>query len=146
MLKKLYILFVVLLSVNLMAVAGGAKGADVDRDNVSKDILFICSYNPDLPVMTTVISDFYKICQKRRTKYNLVVKSLNCRNLPDMPLWKGRMRSILDSHFRNGGMPAAIVLIGTEASSVYFSLDRSLYGGKLTTVPLFIGMRGKNII
>lgn len=146
MLKKLYILFVVILSVNIMAVAGGAKGADVDKDNVSKDILFICSYNPDLPVMTTVISDFYKICQKRRTKYNLVVKSLNCRNLPDMPLWKGRMRSILDSHFRNGGMPAAIVLIGTEASSVYFSLDRSLYGGKLTSVPLFIGMRGKNII
>ena len=146
MLKKLYILFVVILSVNLVAVAGGAKGADVDKDNVSKDILFICSYNPDLPVMTTVISDFYKICQKRRTEYNLVVKSLNCRNLPEMPQWKGRMRSILDSHFRNGNMPAAIVLIGTEASSVYFSLDRSLYGGKLTAVPLFIGMRGKNII
>lgn len=146
MLKKLYILFVVILSVNLVAVAGGAKSADVDKDNVSKDILFICSYNPDLPTMTAVISDFYRICQRRRTKYNLVVKSLNCRNLPDMPLWKGRMLAILDGHFKSGKSPAAIVLIGTEASSVYFSLNRSLYGGKLTTVPLFIAMRGKNII
>ena len=146
MLKKLYILFVVILSVNLVAVAGGAKSADVDKDNVSKDILFICSYNPDLPTMTAVISDFYRICQRRRTKYNLVVKSLNCRNLPDMPLWKDRMLAILDGHFKNGKSPAAIVLIGTEASSVYFSLNRSLYGGKLTTVPLFIAMRGKNII
>lgn len=146
MLKKLYILFVVILSVNLVAVAGGAKSADVDKDNVSKDILFICSYNPDLPTMTAVISDFYRICQRRRTKYNLVVKSLNCRNLPDMPLWKDRMLAILDGHFKSGKSPAAIVLIGTESSSVYFSLNRSLYGGKLTTVPLFIAMRGKNII
>lgn len=146
MLKRLYILFTVILSVNYAAAVTDSKRADADKGNVTKDILFICSYNPDLPVMTTVISDFYRICQKRKTEYNLVVKSLNCRNLTDMPEWKGRMRSILYDHFKNGKTPAAIVLIGTEASSVYFSLNRSLYDGKLTTTPLFIGMRGKNII
>jgi len=144
MLRKIYITIAILIAAILTA-----KGQTVNNNNDTdgaKDILIICSYNPDIPSVTNNISDFHQTCQRRRSDYNLTIESLYCRNVPDMPEWESRMQKILKRHFGKDNKPDVIVLLGTESASVYFSLDKSLFDGRLTQVPLFIGMRGYNVV
>ena len=45
-------------------------------------------------------------------------------------------------YYVDGNAPTAIVLLGNEASSAYFSVDRL----ELRRTPVLIGMRGDDII
>ena len=89
-------------------------------------ILMLLSYNPDLPAMTNIINDFQRVLQERKSKYKLDIESLYCSGLQSIPQWKGAMEQILDEHFKDPSQkPAAIVLVGTEAASVFFSFNRT---------------------
>lgn len=127
------------------AVAFAANG-DAKSDSVSKNILLICSYPPDAPSVAKSISDFNRACQDRGKGYNLIVETLNCRNLPEINEWKPRMINILKNYFVDGSMPDVVVILGAEASSVYFSLDKNMFDGSLTKVPVFLGSRSRNIV
>lgn len=146
MLRRIYITVIISLAAIFTAKADGTKNASENESNISKNILIICSYNPDMPTTATAISDFYIIHQRRKSSYNMIVESIYCNNVADLVEWKGRMYNVLGKYFSDGQVPAAIILLGTEASSVYFSLDKEAFDGNLLKVPLFIGMRGRNII
>lgn len=144
--KYFYIIFTMFMATVFSAQAAKQTVATDQEDNISNDILIICSYDPDVPNTAITISDFYIIHQRRKSTNNMVVESLYCRDITDWTDWSKRMVNILQKHFANGKRPAAIVLLGTEAASVYFSLDTNMFNGELTRVPIFFGMQGRNII
>ena len=157
--KKIFAIIAIFVATTLSAMGDTAKGTqEHELDAVvnstleygkspSDVILMLLSYNPDLPAMTNIINDFQRVLQERKSKYKLDIESLYCSGLQSMPEWKGKMQQILDEHFNDPSRkPATIVLVGTEAASVFFSLDTKLYNGDLTRVPIFIGNRGRNII
>lgn len=105
-------------------------------------VVVISSYNPDVALIKEIITAFNETYSARKCTRNVVLESMNCLNLNESPKWKKRMEGILAKYYQGGKKPALVVLLGSEASSAYLSIDEE-YAKK---TPIIVGMRSDCIV
>ncbi|MFA6768774.1 MAG: hybrid sensor histidine kinase/response regulator, partial [Parabacteroides sp.] len=71
----------------------------------------------------------------------VVIENLNCKSLPEAPLWKSRMFKLLRKYSGNN-QPKAVVILGQEGWASYLSQDKDL----LQDVPVICGMVSRNFV
>ncbi len=88
--------------------------------NENQHILIITSYNPDTERMNANLSEFFdEYKRKNGANGNISIESMNCKNLSESPLWKGRMEKLLARYEKNP--PRLIILLGQEAWASYLA-------------------------
>lgn len=102
-------------------------------------ILIISSYNPDTRNTTANISEFMEEYKRGGGISPVVIENMNCKSLPEAPLWDGKMRSILDKYKENN-TPQLIIILGQEAWASYISQEYK------PDIPVLCGMISKNAI
>ncbi len=105
-------------------------------------VVVISSYNPDVAIVKEIISAFNETYSARKCTQNVVLESMNCLNLNESPKWKKRMEGILAKYFQGGKQPAAVVLLGNEASSAYLCIEDE----RIKKTPIIIGMRSNCVV
>ncbi len=86
----------------------------------SDRVLIITSYNPDTERMNANLSEFYTEYKYLTGSSNgVLIENMNCKNLSEAPLWKGRMTEILKQH--ESGDISLVVLLGQEAWAAFLS-------------------------
>jgi len=104
-------------------------------------ILIISSYNPDTHNITQNISEFMDEYKRLGGNSPVVIENLNCKSLPEAPLWKNRMFKLLRKYSGNN-QPKAVVILGQEGWASYLSQDKDL----LQDVPVICGMVSRNFV
>lgn len=95
--------------------------ADINKER----ILIITSYNPDTERMNANLSEFYSEYRSLTgSTTNITIETMNCKNLSESPLWKARMKGILDRHMEE--KPSLIILLGQEAWAAYLAQTSDL--------------------
>lgn len=102
-------------------------------------ILIISSYNPDTRNTTANISEFMEEYKRGGGISPVVIENMNCKSLPEAPLWDGKMRGILDKYKENN-TPQLIIILGQEAWASYISQEYK------PDIPVLCGMISKNAI
>jgi len=105
-------------------------------------VVIVSSYNPEVKNISDNLHEFTKEFTERGRKNPLVLENMHCLNLTECMEWKDRLWGLLEKYYENGSSPAAIVLLGTEASSTFLSLDQEC----LKSTPVVLGMRSDNYI
>lgn len=105
-------------------------------------IVIVSSYNPEIRNLNDNITAFSEKYSALGGKSPIKVENMNCRNLSEACEWTGRLWHLLSRYYENGKQPAAVVLLGVEASSAFISLDKP----EIKSTPALIGMRGDNIV
>lgn len=106
-------------------------------------ILMISSYNPDTQNMAKNITEFNEEYKRLGGTHFFEMENMNCKSLPEAPLWKGKMKEILDKHASNGNRkPSMIMIFGQEAWSSYISQDELPF----RDVPVLLGMISRNAV
>lgn len=132
--KRRILTLIVAMSSCLFAMSQGA----VD----THPIVIVTSYNPDVRNVSDNIDAFSEKMTSRGMNYNVIVENLNIQGLKECFEWKDRLWGLLSKYYANGNAPTAVVLLGNEASSTYFSLDQDV----IRKTPVLIGMRGVALI
>ena len=83
-------------------------------------ILIISSYNPDTRNTTANISEFMEEYKRGGGISPVVIENMNCKSLPEAPLWKSKMNAVLNK-YKNENTPEVAIILGQEASSSYYS-------------------------
>lgn len=104
-------------------------------------ILIISSYNPDTHNITQNISEFMDEYKRLGGNSSVIIENLNCKSLPEAPLWKNRMLKLLRKYSGNN-KPKAVVILGQEGWASYLSQDKDL----LQDVPVICGMVSRNFV
>ena len=81
-------------------------------------ILIISSYNPDTRNTTANISEFMEEYKRGGGISPVVIENMNCKSLPEAPLWDGKMRGILDKYKENN-TPQLIIILLYSSSDVF---------------------------
>ena len=105
-------------------------------------VVIVTSYNPDVKTMSDNLTAFSEVYSASDRQNPIVLENMNCLNLPESVLWKERLWTLLEKYYEDGKAPAAIILLGNEASSAYFSLTSD----EIRSTPVLIGARGENIV
>jgi len=71
----------------------------------------------------------------------IVIENMNCKSLPEAPLWKERMKQLL-SKYKGTNKPKLIIVFGQEAWSAYISQDVNHF----EDVPVLCAMVSRNAI
>ena len=66
---------------------------------------------------------------------------MNCKSLPEAPLWKERMRKLLNK-YQGENSPNLIVILGQEGWASYLSQDDSI----IRDIPILCGMVSRNAV
>ena len=111
---------------------------DADENN---PILIISSYNPDTRNTTQNISEFMEEYKKQGGNSPVVIENMNCKSLPEAPLWKERMRKLLNK-YQGENSPNLIVILGQEGWASYLSQDDSI----IRDIPILCGMVSRNAV
>lgn len=104
-------------------------------------VLIISSYNPDTRNTTGNISEFIEEYKHLGGQSSVIIENMNCKSLPEAPLWKNRMKLLLSKH-TNERRPELIIILGQEAWSSYISQDSTLIKG----IPVLCGMISRNAV
>lgn len=104
-------------------------------------ILIISSYNPDTRNTTQNISEFMEEYKKQGGNSPVVIENMNCKSLPEAPLWKERMRKLLNK-YQGENSPNLIVILGQEGWASYLSQDDSI----IRNIPILCGMVSRNAV
>lgn len=104
-------------------------------------ILIISSYNPDTRNTTQNISEFMEEYKRLGGTAPVIIENMNCKSLPEAPLWKGKMTRLLKKYKREN-TPQAIIILGQEGWSSYLSQDEPI----LKDIPVLCGMVSSNAI
>ncbi len=104
-------------------------------------ILIISSYNPDTRNTTQNISEFMEEYKRLGGTAPVIIENMNCKSLPEAPLWKGKMATLLKK-YNNENTPQAIVILGQEGWSSYLSQDEPI----LKDIPILCGMVSRNAV
>lgn len=113
------------------------KGAEADNGA----ILIITSYNPETRIISDNLSAFMDEYKLRGGTHSLVIESMNCKNLSEAYLWKGRMTSILEK-YTGKNSPALVILLGQEAWAAYISQDTE----EAKKLPVICGLVSSNTV
>ena len=82
-------------------------------------ILIISSYNPDTRNTTQNISEFMEEYKHLGGTAPVIIENMNCKSLPEAPLWKGKMETLLKK-YSNESTPQVIIILGQETLSAPF--------------------------
>ena len=104
-------------------------------------ILIISSYKPDTRNTTQNISEFMEEYKKQGGNSPVVIENMNCKSLPEAPLWKERMRKLLNK-YQGENSPNLIVILGQEGWASYLSQDDSI----IRDIPILCGMVSRNAV
>ena len=104
-------------------------------------ILIISSYKPDPRNTTQNISEFMEEYKKQGGNSPAVIENMNCKSLPEAPLWKERMRKLLNK-YQGENSPNLIVILGQEGWASYLSQDDSI----IRDIPILCGMVSRNAV
>ena len=104
-------------------------------------ILIISSYNPDAGRTSGNISDFMEEFQRLGGTNTIALENMNCKSLPEAPLWKERMRKLLNK-YQGENSPNLIVILGQEGWASYLSQDDSI----IRDIPILCGMVSRNAV
>ena len=104
-------------------------------------VLIISSYNPDTRNTTQNISEFMEEYKKQGGNSPVVIENMNCKSLPEAPLWKERMRKLLNK-YQGENSPNLIVILGQEGWASYLSQDDSI----IRDIPILCGMVSRNAV
>lgn len=104
-------------------------------------ILIISSYNPDTRNTTQNISEFMEEYKRLGGNSPVVIENMNCKSLPEAPLWKVRMKKLLDK-YQGESSPKLIVILGQEGWASYLSQDDSI----VRNTPILCGMVSRNAV
>ena len=99
------------------------------------------SYNPDTRNTTQNISEFMEEYKKQGGNSPVVIENMNCKSLPEAPLWKERMRKLLNK-YQGENSPNLIVILGQEGWASYLSQDDSI----IRDIPILCGMVSRNAV
>ena len=108
---------------------------------VSDPVVIVTSYNPDVKSISDNLAAFTEAYSKSGCQNPIILENMHCLNLSECLRWKNRLWNLLEKYYADGKQPAAIVLLGTEASSSYFSINQPV----LKETPVIFGMRGDNM-
>ena len=88
-------------------------------------ILIVTSYNPDTERMMANLSDFFNEYKNLTgSNSNIIIETMNCKNLSEAPKWKDRMANLLQRHSKD--TPSLIILLGQEAWAAYLAQTSEL--------------------
>lgn len=104
-------------------------------------ILIISSYNPDTRNTTQNISEFMEEYKRLGGNSPVVIENMNCKSLPEAPLWKVRMKKLLDK-YQGESSPKLIVILGQEGWASYLSQNDSI----VRNTPILCGMVSRNAV
>lgn len=105
-------------------------------------ILIISSYNPDTKNTKANITEFQNEYARLGGDVSKIsIENMNCKSLPEAPLWKQRMKDILDK-YKGERTPSMVLILGQEAWSSYISQDKIPF----RDVPVLCGMISRNAI
>lgn len=104
-------------------------------------ILIISSYNPDTRNTTQNISEFMEEYKRLGGKAPVIIENMNCKSLPEAPLWKGKMATLLKKYSYEN-TPQVIIILGQEGWASYLSQDKPV----LKDVPILCGMVSRNAV
>lgn len=135
--KYSYILRIVL---TILAMAG-VFACDAKTDN-DGPIVIVSSYNPEVKRMSDNIVSFSKQYISKGGKNQIKIESMNCRSLVEAAEWKARLWNLLSKYYHDGQKPSMVVLLGSEASTTYFSLTQK----EIKETPVVVGSRSNNIV
>lgn len=104
-------------------------------------ILIISSYNPDTRNTTQNISEFMEEYKRLGGIAPVIIENMNCKSLPEAPLWKSKMTTLLNK-YKKENTPQVIIILGQEGWSSYLSQDKTI----LENIPVLCGMVSSNAI
>lgn len=114
---------------------------NIQAFNEKHPILIISSYNPDTRNTTGNISEFMDEYEQLGGTASIIIENMNCKSLPEAPLWKERMRLLLNK-YTGHNKPQLIIILGQEAWTSYLSLDNALTKDQ----PVLCGMVSRNAV
>jgi len=135
---KSWLLLIFLCMIPFMVSAQNTSAASCGNANV----LIISSYNPDISSTSANISAFVDEYRNKGGRGAVIIENMNCKSLMEAPLWKKRMKSILQKYTSEKVPPLLIVLLGQEAWAAYLSLDVA----DLPGIPVLGGMVSRNFV
>ena len=100
------------------------------------------SYNTAVRHVNENLAEFFEEYTRSGIPNPITVEDINAHNLRDCLGWRHRLRRVLRKYYEHGNRPACIVLLGLEASSVFFSFDDP----ELKRTPVVVGMRSSAIV
>lgn len=112
------------------------------KNRTGGQVVIVSSYNPDVNRVSENIYAFSSVLMNSGLDIEVVVEDMACQNLPECFEWKDRLWGLLSKYYENGKSPAAILLLGTEASSAFFSLNKP----EVKKTPVLMSMRGRSMI
>lgn len=130
--KVIVLALLVWIAIPLWAQKNGERG----------QVVIVSSYNPDVNRVSETIYAFSSALMNSGFDVDIVVEDMACQNLPECKEWKDRLWGLLAKYYEGGKSPAAILLLGTEASSSFFSLEQEV----VKKTPVLMSMRGRSII
>lgn len=105
-------------------------------------VVIVSSYNTAVRHVNENLAEFFEEYTRSGLPNPITVEDINAHNLPDCLGWRVRLRRVLRKYYEKGNRPACIVLLGLEASSVFFSFDDA----ELKRTPVVVGMRGSALV
>lgn len=91
-----------------------------NADLKDERILIITSYNPDTERMNANLSEFFNEYKDLTgSNSNIIIETMNCKNLSEAPKWKDRMDNLLRRHIQD--KPSLVILLGQEAWAAYLA-------------------------
>lgn len=105
-------------------------------------VVIVSSYNTAVRHVNENLAEFFEEYTRSGIPNPITVEDINAHNLRDCLGWRHRLRRVLRKYYEHGNRPACIVLLGLEASSVFFSFDDA----ELKRTPVVVGMRNSAIV
>lgn len=105
-------------------------------------VVIVSSYNTAVRHVNENLAEFFEEYTRSGIPNPITVEDINAHNLRDCIGWRHRLRRVLRKYYEHGNRPACIVLLGLEASSVFFSFDDA----ELKRTPVVVGMRNSAIV
>lgn len=111
------------------------------EEGTNHPVLIISSYNPETYQTSRNISDFLEEYKILGGTSSVIIENMNCKSFSEAPLWKPRMKDILDK-YTGSQQPGVIILLGQEAWASYLMQNRD----SLARIPVVCGMASRNVI
>lgn len=103
-------------------------------------ILVIASYALDNNYIAEVTNGFIHTFEDIGGRAQIGIETIQCTSLSDIPMWRSKFETIIETHINKGRIPDLMILFGQEAWSSYISSDNPL----VRAIPVMPAMCSRN--
>lgn len=103
-------------------------------------ILIVASYALDNNYVAEITNGFIHTFEDLGGQAQIGIETIQCTSLTDIPMWRSRFETIVESHVNSGRIPDLMILFGQEAWSSYISSNNPI----VRAVPAMPGMCSRN--